>query len=321
MKIFIVGGAGYIGSHTVKMAEKKGHNVITIDNLSTGHKDAVLAGKFELCDLLDKDKLNQLFFKYKPDAVVHMGAFSIVSESVKNPYEYYQNNVSGSLNLFKAMIDNNCTKIIFSSSASIFGEPEYLPIDELHVKKPINPYGKTKLMVEEILKDFDKAYGLKYITFRYFNAAGHDPDGSLQERHNPETHLLPIIFQVINSQRGYVSIFGTDYLTSDGTCIRDYIHVNDIAIAHIKGLEYLHDNPKSLELNLGSGKGYSVKEIIQTVKKITKSNFDVREEPRRNGDPDTLISSGKKSMDILKFSPNYSDIESIIKTLIKDKLP
>ena len=224
MKIFIVGGAGYIGSHMVKIAHKAGHDVITLDNLSTGHQDAVLYGKFELCDILDTAKLDKLFKKHTPDAVMHFSAYSLVGESMANPYKYYNNNVSGTLSLLKAMIDNNCMKLIFSSSAAIFGNPEYIPIDEDHPKDPINPYGKSKLMVEEILKDFESAYGLKYVSFRYFNAAGHDPEGELSERHDPETHLLPIIMQAANGQRDSVSIFGNDYDTNDGTCVRDYIH-------------------------------------------------------------------------------------------------
>jgi UDP-glucose 4-epimerase len=245
-----------------------------------------------------------------------MGAFSIVSESINDPFKYYQNNVNGSLNLFKAMIDNNCKKLIFSSTAAIFGDPLYLPIDEQHKKKPISPYGKSKLMIEEILKDFDKAYGLKYISFRYFNAAGQDPEGMLSERHDPETHLLPILIQVINSQKDYVSIFGTDYSTNDGTCVRDYIHVNDLAVAHLKGLKYLDEGHESVELNLGNGNGFSVREIITMVKKMTNLDFNVVEEARRAGDPEILIASGEKAKNELDFIPGYSELESIIKTLI-----
>jgi len=316
MKIFIVGGAGYIGSHMVKVAHKAGHSVVTLDNLSTGYRDAVIYGKFEFCDILDIEKLDKLFKKHKPDAVMHFSAYSLVGESMVDPCKYYNNNVSGTLTLLKAMIDNNCLKFIFSSSAAIFGNPEYIPIDENHPKKPINPYGKSKLMVEEILKDFDSAYGLKYVSFRYFNAAGHDPEGELSERHDPETHLLPIIMQAANGQRESVSIFGNDYDTNDGTCVRDYIHVNDIANSHLKGLEYLNqDGLQSTEFNLGNGNGFSVKEVIRQVKEVSGKNFKVIQEDRREGDPSILIASDKKAKKQLGFSPYYADLTSIINTL------
>ena len=316
MKIFIIGGAGYIGSHMVKIAHKAGHEVVTLDNLSTGHQDAVLYGKFEFCDILDTARLNELFAKYTPDAVMHFSAYSLVGESVADPYKYYHNNVSGTLSLLKSMIDNNCYKFIFSSSAAIFGNPTYIPIDEEHPTQPINPYGKSKLMVEEILKDFDAAYGFKYVSFRYFNAAGHDPEGKLSERHNPETHLLPIIMQAANDQRESVRIFGTDYDTNDGTCVRDYIHVNDLADAHLQGLDYLNDNsPQSAEFNLGNGNGFSVKEVIQKVKDIINKDFKVVEEGRRDGDPSTLIASDAKAKRILKLQPSFSSLEDIIQTL------
>jgi UDP-glucose 4-epimerase len=316
MKIFIVGGAGYIGSHMVKIAHKAGQDVVTLDNLSTGHQDAVLYGEFELCDILDTAKLDKLFKKHKPDAVMHFSAYSLVGESMTDPYKYYNNNVSGTLSLLKAMIDNACMKFIFSSSAAIFGNPEYIPIDEIHPKNPINPYGKSKLMVEEILKDFESAYGLKYVSFRYFNAAGHDPDGELSERHHPETHLLPIIMQAANGLRDSASIFGNDYDTNDGTCVRDYIHVNDLANAHLRGLDYLNQKESSsAEFNLGNGDGFSVKEVIQQVKDITGKDFKVLEEGRRDGDPSTLIASDEKAKKELRLLPGYASLESIIKTL------
>ena len=316
MKIFIVGGAGYIGSHMVKAAYEKGNEVITLDNLSTGHKDAVLYGKFEFCDILDKVELNRIFKKYKPDVVMHFSAFSLVGESVSDPYKYYHNNVAGTLNLLKTMIDNNCKKFIFSSSAAIYGEPQYTPIDEKHPMRPINPYGKSKMMVEEILKDFDSAYGLKYVSFRYFNAAGHDVEGKLRERHEPETHLLPIIMQVVNGQRDSVSIFGVDYNTYDGSCVRDFIHVTDLANAHLKGLDYLNDNSSySSEFNLGNGKGYSVKEVIQKVKDLFNKDFKVLLEGRRDGDPPILVANDAKARKVLKLNIEFSKIEKIIQTL------
>lgn len=316
MRLFITGGAGYIGSHMVKIAHKAGHEVITIDNLSTGHQDAVLYGQFELCDILDTEKLTKLFVKYRPDAVMHFSACSLVNESVIDPYKYYHNNVTGTLSLLKSMIDNNCKKFIFSSSAAIFGNVEYIPIDENHPKRPINPYGKTKLIVEEILKDFESAYGLKYVSFRYFNAAGHDPEGELSERHNPETHLLPILMQAVNGQRDSVSVFGTDYDTNDGTCVRDYIHVNDLANIHLKGLDYLNsNNSSSAEFNLGNGEGFSVKEIIKKVKKLTNKDFKVLEEARRDGDPAILIASDAKAREQLGMVSDFIDMDKIIQTL------
>jgi len=316
MKIFIIGGAGYIGSHMVKIAYKAGHDVITLDNLSTGHQDAVLYGKFEFCDVLDTIELDGLFKKHNPDAVMHFGAYSLVGESVIDPYKYYNNNVSGTLSLLKAMIDNNCKKFIFSSTAAIFGNPEYTPIDESHPKNPINPYGKSKLMIEEILKDFESAYGLKYVSFRYFNAAGHDPEGELCERHDPETHLLPVIMQAANGQRDSVSIFGNDYDTTDGTCVRDYIHVNDLANAHLKGLDYLSQSESpSAEFNLGNGNGFSVKEVIQQVKDITGKDFVVMEEGRRDGDPSTLIASDTMAKEKLGLKMNFTTLNKIISTL------
>jgi UDP-glucose 4-epimerase len=321
MKIFIIGGAGYIGSHMVKIAHEANYDVVTIDNLSTGHKDAVLHGEFELCDILDSARLDKLFKKHKPEAVMHFSAYSIVGESVSNPYKYYNNNVSGTLSLLNAMINNSCMKFIFSSSAAIFGNPEYIPIDENHPKNPINPYGKTKLVVEEMLKDFESAYGLKYVSFRYFNAAGHDPEGELSERHNPETHLLPIIMQAVNGQRDSISIYGNDYDTNDGTCVRDYIHVNDLANTHLKGLDYLNlEGLPSTEFNLGNGNGFSVYEVVQQVKNITGKNFIVKEEGRRDGDPSVLIASDKKAKKILKSKISFPSLEKIIRTLYKEEV-
>jgi UDP-glucose 4-epimerase len=317
MKLFIVGGAGYIGSHMVKFAHLQGVDVITLDNLSTGHKDAVKYGKFEYYDIQDTNRLNELFKKYKPDAVMHFSAYSLVGESMSDPYKYYYNNTVGTLNLLKVMIDNDCKNFIFSSTAAVFGNPEYIPIDEDHPKAPINPYGKSKLMIEQMLEDFDSAYGLKYVVFRYFNAAGHDESGELTERHNPETHLLPLIMKTVRDEREAISIYGNDYDTTDGTCIRDYIHVNDLAQVHLQGVEYLLDKDvKSKIYNLGNGQGFSVKEIIQKVKEITKKDFKVIEDERRAGDPAVLIASSDKVKQELNFSPKFDNIDEIIRTVI-----
>lgn len=317
MKIFIIGGAGYIGSHMVKVAHDAGHNIVTVDNLSTGHRDAVLHGEFEYCDVLNSKKLGLLFKKHKPDAVMHFCGFSIVGESIIEPHKYYQNNVFGALNVLNAMIENNCLKFVFSSSAAVYGNPEYIPIDEKHPKKPINPYGQSKLMIEKILEDFNSAYGLKFIAFRYFNATGHDPSGTLSERHNPETHLLPNVISAARAENKSVSIFGVNNDTKDGTCIRDYIHVNDIADAHLLGLNYLNKkNQQSAFFNLGNGKGFSVREVIDKVKEITKKNFKVMERDRRKGDPLVLVADDTKAREELKFKPKFNSLEKIIKTLV-----
>ena len=317
--IFIVGGAGYIGSHMVKYAFKSGYDVVTLDNLSTGHRDSVKYGNFEFCDLGDTERLDLLFKKYCPDAVVHFGGVSIVSESMIDPHKYYINNVLGTLNLLRAMVKNKCLRIIFSSSAAIYGSPEYSPIDENHPKKPINPYGKSKLMAEQIIEDFDRAFGLKNIIFRYFNAAGHDIDGELIERHNPETHLLPLIMKAAKGESHSVDIYGTDYNTRDGTCIRDFVHVQDLCDSHLRGLELIFRNGNdsvSNCFNIGSAIGFSVKEVISKVKNQTGKDFKVIFKPRRYGDPSELVASNIKAKKMLNFSPKYTKIEDIIKTLI-----
>ena len=316
-KIIICGGAGYIGSHMVKIAHNAGYEVLTVDNLSTGHRDAVKYGKFEECDLHDTDKLRKVFDEFRPNLVMHFSAFSLVGESVEDPHKYYYNNVSGTLNLLKVMKEFDCTKFIFSSTAAVFGNPKYTPIDEKHVKNPINPYGESKLMVEKILIDFNKSYGLNYVIFRYFNAAGHDPDGELSERHNPETHLLPIIMQVVKKERDFITIFGEDYDTPDGTCIRDYIHINDICNAHLKGAELLISSEETIseDFNLGNGDGFSVREVINSVKEITSTDFEVRIGPKREGDPSILVADNRKAKRKLNWQPEYQTINSVIKTL------
>jgi UDP-glucose 4-epimerase len=317
--LFIIGGAGYIGSHMVKYANNAGYDVITLDNLSTGHRDAVKYGKFELCDLSDFNKLNTLFEKYCPHAVVHFGGVSIVSESVSDPCKYYSNNVEGTLNLLKAMVKNKCKKMIFSSSASVYGNPEYSPIDENHPKKPINPYGKSKLMIEQILEDFDEAYGIKFIVFRYFNAAGHDLDGELKERHDPETHLLPLIIKAARGVTEAIEVFGVDYDTKDGSCVRDFIHVEDLCDAHLKGLEFFFNSSKEINsdyFNLGSSNGFSVKEVIANVKEQLNVDFKVLHKPRREGDPAVLIASNDKARKVLNFSPKVTQIKDIISSII-----
>lgn len=312
MNILVVGGAGYIGSHMVQVLLDQGYAVTTFDNLSTGFRDTVIGGTFIEGDLTNKDQLDTLFSSHPFDCVMHFAALSQVGESVTSPDLYYQNNISGTLNLLDAMVKHNVKNIIFSSTAALFGNPQYSPIDEKHPTLPINPYGHSKLMVEQILEDYRKAYGLQYISLRYFNAAGASPDGSLGERHNPETHLIPIILQVAMGQRDHIKIYGTDYKTPDGTCIRDYVHVIDLCQAHLLSMKYLMDGNPSDVFNLGNHQGYSVLEIIKMVEQVTKHNIHALPSTRRRGDPDMLVSDSAKINQTLDWKPDYPDIKTII---------
>lgn len=322
--ILVVGGAGYIGSHVCKMLAKKGYDVIVYDNLSSGHKEFLKWGEFIEGDLSDYSKLDNIFKTKKIDVVMHFSAFIFVGESVKDPYKYYQNNVSNTLNLLNAMKNNNVKNFVFSSTAAVYGLPEKVPIVENEVLNPINPYGRSKLMVEQILNDFSYAYGLNYVSLRYFNASGADPDTEIGEWHNPETHLIPLVLDAAIGAREDIKIFGTDYDTFDGTCIRDYIHVNDLAQAHILALEYLLEESKKKNkigekgiseiFNLGNGKGFSVRQIINIAKKVTGIDIKVVETERRAGDPPVLVSSSDKIKKILGWKPIFDDPEIIIKT-------
>lgn len=309
--ILVMGGAGYIGSHTVKHLVENGYNVIVADNLSMGHREAVKTDKFELADLMDKKSLRAVFKKYPIDTVINFAGFIAVGESVENPAKYYQNNVVGTLNLLDIMLENDVKKIVFSSTAAVFGNPLYVPIDEKHITNPINPYGQTKLMIEKIFADYQRAYGLKYIAFRYFNASGCAVDGSIGESHNPETHLIPLVLKAIKGERANIKIFGDDYETSDGTCIRDYIHVEDLAVAHRLAVENI--DKFTGVLNLGTSKGTSVKEIIDIAEKITGKKCPVIIEGRRAGDPAILSATSGKAKEILGWEPKLT-MEDIIKT-------
>lgn len=313
--VLVVGGAGYVGSHQVKMLDEKGYDVIVYDNLSTGYRDLVTVDKFEKGDLADKDKLREVFSKYEIDAVMHFAAFMQVEESVKKPDKYYNNNLVNSINLLDVMLEYDVKNFIFSSTAAVYGESEIIPIKEEQIKNPVNPYGKSKMMVEEILKDYNKAYGLKYACFRYFNASGADEKGTIGEKHSPETHLIPLVLEAALGEREEIYIYGTDYDTKDGTCIRDFIHVNDLAKAHIKGLERLFDGGSSEFFNLGSSKGYSVKEIIDTVKDIVGVDFKVVECDRRLGDISILVADGFKAKKYLDWKIKY-DLNDIIQTAL-----
>jgi UDP-glucose 4-epimerase len=315
--ILIVGGAGYIGSHVNKELNKQGYKTVVFDSLVKGHKEAVKWGEFFEGDLANLDQIREVFKKYPIEAVIHFAAFIEVGESVKDPLKYYKNNVKNTLNLLEVMVESNIKKIIFSSTAATFGNPEYTPIDENHPQVPINPYGQAKLMVEKILADFDNAYGLKYVALRYFNACGADIETEIGENHSPESHLIPLILDAALGKREDIKVFGTDYPTPDGTCVRDYVHVNDLAQAHILALKHLLNEGASDKFNLGNGKGFSVKEVIDTAKKVTGIDFKVTEAERRPGDPPTLVADSTKAKEILKWEPQYADLETIISSAWK----
>ena len=281
INVLVVGGAGYIGSHMIKCLNQYGCKITVLDNLSSGHANAVLAGDMVVGDLSDGLVLDSLFSSCTFDVVMHFASSILVGESVKDPASYYRNNVTNTQNLLDVMVRYNVKKIVFSSTAAIFGEPQYTPIDEKHPKLPINPYGRSKWMVEQILEDFDRAYGLKSVCLRYFNAAGADPKGDLGERHDPETHLIPLILQAISGRRDSFSVFGRDYETKDGTCIRDYIHVSDLCDAHWLAIKYLLDGGDSQCFNLGNGNGFSVQEVIYICEKVTGKKLKVIESGRR----------------------------------------
>lgn len=311
--ILVIGGAGYIGSHMVRMLAKQGYNPVVFDNLSKGHREAVANYPFELGDLGEKARLTEVFKKYGIEAVMHFAAFAEVGESVKEPSKYYHNNVAKVLDLLDALVENDIKYFVFSSTAATFGEPIRPKIDESHPQNPINPYGNTKLMVEKILADFDTAYGLKATALRYFNASGADDSGEIGESHNPETHLIPIVLQAAAGKRASIKMFGTDYPTPDGTCVRDYVHVNDLARAHILALEKMFKDNVSERFNLGSGNGFSVAEIVKEAKRITGIDFTVEKAPRRDGDPAVLVADSAKAERILGWKPQYN-LTRIIET-------
>ncbi|HBD96285.1 MAG: UDP-glucose 4-epimerase GalE [Spirochaetes bacterium GWF1_31_7] len=313
MYVLVAGGAGYIGSHISKMLTKRGYSVIVLDNLSHGYKEAVKYGEFIEGDISDKVLVDSIFKKYSISAVMHFCAFIEVGESVVDPEKYYINNVSNTITLIEMMRKNNVNNFIFSSTAATYGNPVKIPIEEDDLKQPINPYGMSKLMIENVLDDYDKAYGFKSIRFRYFNASGADPECEIGERHQPETHLIPLILQAASGSRDSIKIYGTDYPTDDKTAVRDYVHVNDLADAHIRGLEYLLKTGTTNYFNLGSGTGYSVKEVIDMVKKCTGKEFKVIETERRAGDPPFLVAQSEKAKEILGWGVTYS-LEDIVKT-------
>mgnify|MGYP001002298506 CR=1 FL=1 len=312
MNILVVGGAGYIGSHMVKLLCEKNVGVTTLDNLSSGYRDAVIGGHFIEGDFGDIDLLNKVFSDKNFDAVMHFASSIQVGESVVNPAKYYRNNVANTQNLLDVMLEHKVQAFVFSSTAAIFGEPQQSLIDEEHPKNPINPYGRSKYMVEQMLQDYGNAYGLRYACLRYFNAAGADPDGVLGERHEPETHLIPLVLQAASGRREGISVFGSDYPTPDGSCIRDYIHINDLADAHWLALKQLMEGGNSLECNLGNGSGYSVFKVIEMAKKVSGQKIDIHYEERRQGDPAILVADSQKAKEKLGWSPKIPDLKTIV---------
>jgi len=312
MAILVTGGAGYIGSHTVAELLEQGKEVVVIDNLQTGHKDALLGGKLYEGDLRDKELLKRLFAENEIEAVIHFAANSLVGESMKDPVKYFDNNVYGTLCLLEAMDKANVRKIVFSSTAATYGEPEKVPIEENDPTHPTNVYGETKLTMERMMAWFDQVLDIKYVALRYFNAAGAHASGKIGEDHDPETHLVPLILQAAIGQRDSIKIFGDDYNTPDGTCIRDYIHVSDLADAHLRAVEYLLGGGDSDVFNLGSGQGFSVKEMIEAVREVTGRDFPVQVTPRRAGDPAVLVASSDKARSVLGWKPSRDNLQDII---------
>lgn len=310
-KILVVGGAGYIGSHMVKMLGQQGCSVTTLDDLSSGHRDAVVCGDFVQGDIGDRAVLGAVLAQGF-DAVMHFASFIQVGESVQEPAKYYRNNVAHTLALLDAMRGHGVMQFIFSSTAATFGEPQYSPIDELHPQQPINPYGRTKLMVEQVLADYEKAYGLRSVCLRYFNAAGADPGGQLGERHEPETHLIPLVLQAASGRRPHIGVFGRDYDTPDGTCIRDYIHIEDLCSAHWLALLSLVGGANNQAYNLGNGQGFSVQEVIDTAQQVTGRPIAVVNGPRRAGDPARLVADSRLVREKLGWQPRYAELATIV---------
>ncbi len=313
MRVLVTGGAGYIGSHAVRLLARAGHDVWVWDNLSRGHRAAVPAGRLIEGDLIDRARLEQALRAHRIEAVMHFAAFALVGESVADPAVYYANNVVSTLALLDAMRAAEVLRIVFSSTTAVYGVPQQLPITEDEPRRPINPYGFTKLVIERALEDYGQAYGLAFASLRYFNAAGASPDGDLGEDHDPESHLTPIVLQVALGRRAHVTIFGDDYPTPDGTCIRDFIHVDDLGDAHVKALELLEPGMR-MELNLGTGRGHSVREVIEACRHVTGHPIPVEVGPRRAGDPPQLVADSRRAQATLGWTPRYVDIHEIVET-------
>jgi len=312
--VIVTGGAGYIGSHACKALATAGYNPVSYDNLSRGHAFSVKWGPLEIGDIRDPDRLDEVFHHYRPCAVMHFAALAYVGESVTRPMEYYHNNVVGSYTLLDSMARQGIDRIIFSSTCAIYGNPDRLPITESHKKNPVNPYGNTKLAVEQLLTDLSAADKLRFVSLRYFNAAGSDPAGEIGENHDPETHLIPLVLQTASGTRSRIEVYGDDYDTPDGTCIRDYLHVTDLVNAHIAALDYILDGASSDFFNLGTERGYSVREIIKQAEKITGRHVNAHMATRRPGDPATLIADSTRARTTLHWKLEHSDLDTILKT-------
>lgn len=315
MTVLVLGGAGYIGSHAVDRLVEKGYDVAVVDNLVTGHRAAVNAkARFYEGDVRDQAFLDGVFDKEDIEGVIHFAAFSVVPESMKKPLKYFDNNTAGMVSLLEVMNKHNVKKIVFSSTAATYGEPKQIPIKETDPQVPTNPYGESKLMMEKIMRWSDEAYGIKFVALRYFNVAGAKEDGSIGEDHHPETHLVPIILEVAAGERDQLAIFGDDYPTNDGTNVRDYVHVVDLADAHILALEYLKAGHDSDAFNLGSSTGFSNKEMLEAARKVTGKEIPAKMAPRRAGDPSTLIAASDKARKTLNWQPRFDNVEDIIRT-------
>ena len=312
--ILVTGGAGYVGSHCVKELLRQNREVVIFDNLDQGVREAVLSEPFVEGDLLWREDLERVFDQYEIDAVMHFAALASVGDSMRNPQRYYENNVIGTLNLLGAMHEHGVKRLIFSSSAAVYGDPDLVPIPEDHRKLPKNPYGRTKWMMEQAMADYAQGYDLRYIALRYFNAAGCDPEGNLGENHDPEEHLIPIVLDVVLGRRETVTIFGTDYDTPDGTCVRDYVHVSDLANAHVLALDALTAGGKSTAYNLGIGNGYSVREVIDSCRRATGRDIAVEEGSRRPGDPAVLVADPTRAIRELGWKPQFTDLDEIMTT-------
>jgi len=314
MKILVTGGAGYIGSHVVAFLGARGHDVLVYDNLSTGYRDSLLYGRLEVGDLGDTDRLDRAVGEYRPEAVMHFAGSIQVGESVREPLKYYVNNSINTVNLLESMMRHGVGHFVFSSTAAVYGDPRTVPITEDEPVKPINPYGASKAFVEHMLRDLSIAKGLRFVALRYFNASGAEPQARIGERHDPETHLIPLVLKAAKREREQVQVNGTDYPTPDGTCIRDYIHVDDLAEAHLLSLDYLRNGGSSDVFNCGYGHGHSVKEVIQAARRITGKEFRVVESDRRTGDPPVLVADSTKLKDRMNWKPRHDDLEFIVTT-------
>ena len=316
-RVLVTGGAGYIGSHTCKTLANAGYEPVSYDNMVYGHEELVKWGPLEVGDILDGERLKEVIDKYSPDACMHFAAFTYVGESVEKPARYYKNNVLGTLSLLEVLREKGINRLIFSSSAAVYGNPVKTPIPDDHPLSPVNPYGETKRVMEGVLRDFGAAYGLKSASLRYFNAAGADPEGESGELHDPETHLIPLVLEVAVGKREHITVFGDDYDTPDGTCVRDYIHVTDLADAHVRALERLDEGDVTKVYNLGNGNGFSVLEVIETAREITGHLIPAKIGPRRAGDPPVLVADSSRIIEELGWGSRYADLEVIIETAWK----